>query len=105
VAASNWERKYSVGTRYFEEEAEVEMPAAPSMNVIRGGAIRDLLPEVLERYRLMSAAAATAAASAAAHGRQWTEAGVTGRLTTGYSSEDRDDSLGRLLAVGAVGPV
>ena len=52
----------------------------------------------------MSAAAATAAASAPAHGGQWTETVVAGRLATGYSSEDRDDTLGRLLAVGAVGP-
>ena len=51
MAASNWERKFSVGTRYSEEEVEVERPAAPSMNIIRGGAIRDLMPEVLDRYR------------------------------------------------------
>ena len=73
------------------------------MNITRGGAVRDLSPEALDRYGLVAAAATAAAATAAAHGRQWTVAGVAGRLTPGHSSEDRDDSLGRLLAVGAVG--
>ena len=73
------------------------------MNIIRGGGVRDLLPGVLDRYRLVPAAATTAAASAATHGRQWTVAGVAGRIASGHSSEDRDDSLGRLLAIGTIG--
>jgi hypothetical protein len=85
------------------EKTAVERPAAPSMNIIRGGAVRDLSPEALDRNRLVAAATTTTAASAAAHGRHWTEASVARRITPGHSSENRDDSLGRLLAVGAVG--
>ena len=50
----------------------------------------------------MPAAAATAAASPTAHRRQWAEAGISG-LAPGHSSKNRDNPLGRLLAVGAVG--